>query len=145
MPGEARKEAAEGQNVIEVAAGLVFRGGRLLITQRRAGDHLGGLWEFPGGKRHAVETFESCLRRELLEEVGIEVEVAELLECVDHRYPDKRVHLQFYRCRLLAGEPHAIGCQAFAWVTREELCRYAFPAADTVLLKTLTATADLWR
>jgi len=142
MADEARKEAEDPK--IEVAAGLVFRGGRLLITQRRAGDHLGGLWEFPGGKRRPAETFESCLHRELLEELGIEVEVGELLECVDHCYPEKSVHLQFYRCRLLAREPHPIGCQAFAWVTRDELSRYAFPAADARLLKALSGTKDLW-
>src|SRR5262245_45725195 len=61
--------------VIEVAAGLVFRGGKVLITQRRPDDHLGGLWEFPGGKREPNETFEQCLHRELKEELGIEVHV----------------------------------------------------------------------
>ena len=62
---------------IEVAAGLVFRDGQLLITQRRMQDHLGGLWEFPGGKREVNESFEDCLRRELKEELGIEVKVKE--------------------------------------------------------------------
>ena len=47
---------------LEVAAGLVFRDGKLLITQRPPGSHLGGLWEFPGGKREAGESFEQCLR-----------------------------------------------------------------------------------
>ena len=50
---------------INVSAGLVFRNGLLLITQRRPGDHLGGLWEFPGGKLHANESDENCLKREL--------------------------------------------------------------------------------
>ena len=56
--------------VIDVAAGLVFRGGQLLITQRRPNDHLGGLWEFPGGKVERDETFEHCLIRELREELA---------------------------------------------------------------------------
>ena len=59
---------------VEVAAGLVFREGKLLITRRSAGGHLGGLWEFPGGKREPGETFEQCLHRELREELGIEVQ-----------------------------------------------------------------------
>ena len=68
--------------VIEVAAALVFRDGKLLITQRNADAHLGGLWEFPGGKREAEETFETCLTRELREELGIEVTVGELVESI---------------------------------------------------------------
>ena len=57
---------------LEVSAGLIFRDGQLLITQRRAGSHLGGLWEFPGGKREAGETLEQCLARELREELGVD-------------------------------------------------------------------------
>src|SRR5580704_2374487 len=75
------------RNVIEVSAGLVFRHGLLLITQRRPQDHLGGLWEFPGGKRHPNESDEDCLKRELIEELGIEVEVKELIDTVTHAYP----------------------------------------------------------
>src|SRR6266567_9219754 len=83
---------------IEVAAGLVLRDGQLLITQRRGGDHLGGLWEFPGGKRERHETFEACLRRELKEELGIEVEVHRLFDSITYAYPEKLVRLNFYRC-----------------------------------------------
>src|SRR6185369_202540 len=86
------------RNAIEVAAGVVFRDGRVLITQRRPGGHLGGLWEFPGGKRESGETFARCLRRELMEELGIEAEVGECLGSVTHRYPGKTVRLKFYRC-----------------------------------------------
>ncbi len=74
-------------HLIEVAAGLVLRNGRLLITQRRAQDHLGGLWEFPGGKREPNETFEECVRRELKEELGVEVEVRELFDSLTYDYP----------------------------------------------------------
>src|SRR5262245_29527344 len=97
---------------IEVSAGLVFRDGKLLITQRHAGAHLGGLWEFPGGKREPTESFEDCLVRELREELGIEVAVGELLETIQHDYPDKRVLLKFFRCTWRANEPQPIGCSA---------------------------------
>jgi mutator protein MutT len=129
---------------IEVAAGLVFREGRLLIAQRRAGDHLGGFWEVPGGKRRAEETFTECLRRELREELGIEVEVLELVEALPHTYPEKTVHLRFYRCRWIRGEPQALGCDAWAWVTRAGLNQYRFPPADERLLKPLARDAALW-
>ena len=129
--------------VVEVAAGVVFRDGRLLITRRRPQDHLGGLWEFPGGKRHPGETYVECLKRELVEELGIEVEVGELLEAITHEYPEKSVHLKFFRCRWQRGEPQALGCEAFAWVTENELGSYPFPAADERLLKRLrTSTAN---
>lgn len=129
---------------IEVAAGLVFREGRLLITQRREGDHLGGLWEFPGGKRAVEETFEECVRRELMEELGIEVEVGELLETIQYQYPEKKVALKFYRCRWRRNEPSALGCQAFTWIGKEELSQYAFPPADANLLQRLRTDHQLW-
>src|SRR5690606_22981070 len=81
-----RPQCAEGQTGIEVSAGLVFRDGKLLITQRFADSHLGGLWEFPGGKRETNETFEQCLVRELREELGIEVEVLDLVQTITHAY-----------------------------------------------------------
>ena len=124
---------------IEVSAGLVFHDGRLLLAQRRPDSHLGGLWEFPGGKREPGETFEACLVRELREELAIETEVGELIEEVSHDYPDKQVLLRFFRCRLVAGEPQPIGCHAIAWVTRETLSDYPFPAADAQLLARLAS------
>ncbi|MBI5774717.1 MAG: 8-oxo-dGTP diphosphatase MutT [Verrucomicrobia bacterium] len=132
---------------IEVAAGLVFRTGKLLITQRRPQDHLGGLWEFPGGKREPGETFGQCLRRELREELGVEAIVGELIEELTHVYPEKTVHLQFFLCTLAAGspEPQPHGCHALAWITRDELERHAFPAADARLLQRLRDHAGWWR
>ena len=133
------------RSVIDVAAGLVFRQGRVLITQRRPGEHLAGLWEFPGGKRESRETFPECLRRELREELGIDVEVQELIETLVHRYPEKAVRLEFYRCTLVGRDPQPLGCQALAWVTAEELARYGFPPADARLLDRLRRTPELWR
>jgi mutator protein MutT len=130
---------------IEVAAALVFRQGQLLITQRHPNAHLGGLWEFPGGKREPNETFEQCLIRELREELGIEVAVGELVESLTHEYPEKTVHLRFYRCRWTQHEPRPLGCPAFKWVTAAELNDHDFPAADARLLGKLCASSALWR
>jgi len=130
--------------VIEVAAGLVFREGKLLITQRRPDDHLGGLWEFPGGKREGNETYENCLRRELREELEIDVEVGELFHEVTHAYPEKTVHLKFFRCRWLVHEPQALGCAAVVWAGADELANYAFPAADAQLLLRLKDDLSAW-
>src|SRR6266404_7123887 len=123
--------------IIEVAAGLVFRAGKLLITQRYPGAHLGGFWEFPGGKREPNETFAECLQRELREELGIEIEVGELIETIRHAYPEKTVLLKFFRCQWASGEPQKLGCPDFCWVSADELQRYEFPAADAHLLTRL--------
>ena len=129
---------------IDVSAGLVFRDGKLLITQRRSQDHLGGLWEFPGGKREHGESDEACLRRELREELGIEVEVKELIESLQHDYPGKSVALKFFRCQLLQGEPSALACDSIAWVNSAQLSNFDFPEADQRLLDKLRAQSDLW-
>jgi mutator protein MutT len=105
---------------------------------------MGGLWEFPGGKIEPNETFESCLTRELREELGIEVVVGRLFQSLTHSYPEKTVHLRFFTCRWLRHEPQALDCAAFAWVTAEELSRYTFPAADRALLGSLTQDPTVW-
>jgi mutator protein MutT len=134
-----------GEEWMEVSAGVVFRNGLLLVTLRRQKDHLGGLWEFPGGKRNAGESDEDCLKRELMEELGIEVEIKELLETIAHDYQDKRVRLKFFRCIWRKNEPRAIACDDFAWVGRNQLPEYKFPACDGKLLQRLLATPELWR
>src|SRR5215469_16125110 len=131
--------------VIEVSAGLVFRDGKLLITRRHAGAHLGGLWEFPGGKREEDETFEQCLVRELREELGIEVDVGEPVESLTHAYPEKTVVLKFFRCSWKQNEPRAIDCLDFKWVSAGELGDYEFPAADARLLQMLQRSPELWK
>src|ERR1017187_5283638 len=93
---------------IDVSAALIFRSGKLLITRRHSDAHLGGLWEFPGGKREPNETFEQCLARELREELGIEVKVGELFEEISHAYLEKTVRLKFFVCELLSGNPEPL-------------------------------------
>ncbi len=143
--GSSAERRAEAVHVIEVSAAIVFRDGKLLIAQRRPNDHLGGLWEFPGGKRESDETFEECLRRELREELGAEFEVGALFDEVTHAYPEKTVHLKFYLCRWRANEPQPLHCHAVAWISRDELSRHEFPAADALLLEKLRDEVALWQ
>jgi 8-oxo-dGTP diphosphatase len=123
---------------IEVSAALIFHHGKLLIAQRQADAHLGGLWEFPGGKREAGETLEQCLVREIREELGVEISVGELFDEVTHAYPEKSVLLKFFICQLLSGAPQPLGCAAFKWVNKTELADFNFPAADAQLLEKLS-------
>ena len=127
------------KNCIEVSAALIFHEGKLLITQRHATAHLGGLWEFPGGKREPDETFEQCLARELREELGIEIKVGKLFEKISHTYPEKTVRLKFFICELVSGKPQPLGCAAFKWIGKTELSDFEFPAADARLLDKLRA------
>jgi mutator protein MutT len=139
-----KKPRPDPQKVTDVAAGLVFREHRLLITQRRLHDHLGGLWEFPGGKVEPDESFQSCLVRELREELGIETEVREEIEDITHSYPEKTVRLKFFRCRWISGEAQPIACHNLAWITREQMAHFEFPAADARLLRFLEESLWIW-
>jgi mutator protein MutT len=125
------------KNCVEVSAALIFRDGKLLITQRRAKSHLGGLWEFPGGKRETGETFEQCLVREIREELGVEISVGELFSEISHDYPEKSVRLEFFICKLISGEPQPLDCADVKWATKTELGDFEFPAADAQLLEKL--------
>jgi 8-oxo-dGTP diphosphatase len=126
----------EGDGVIEVVAAVIEREGRVLIARRHAGGHLGGLWEFPGGKRQAGETPEAALVREIREELDAAVTVGDLLDDVEWAYPEKTVRLLFFRCAL-AEEPRAAEGQEIAWVEAGDLDRYEFPPADAGLVARL--------
>ena len=130
--------------MVEVAAALIFRNGKILITQRHANAHLGGLWEFPGGKREPHETFEECLVREIREELGVDISVGELFEEIFHDYGEKSVHLKFFICKILSGEPQPLDCAAVKWIEKSRLAAQAFPAADALLLEKLKSPRFAW-
>ena len=129
---------------IAVAAGLIFRRGKLLITQRPSGSHLAGLWEFPGGKCEAGETLPECLQREIFEELGVAVNVCACVETLEHDYPEKTVKLSFFLCELAVGEPEGKEGQAIAWISPSQLGDYSFPEADAKLLQKLLDNEDWW-
>lgn len=122
---------------VEVAAAILLREGRLLITQRLPQSHLAGMWEFPGGKRKPTESLRECLVRELREELDIEVVAGELFETIEYDYPERTVCLKFFKCRHVGGDIQALGCQRFAWVRPDDLGNYRFPPANKPLVKRL--------
>lgn len=123
---------------VHVAAGaLVDRAGRVLIAQRPARAHQGGLWEFPGGKLEAGESVEAALARELHEELGIVVRRARPLIAVEHAYADKTVRLDVWRVEDWSGVPHGREGQPLAWCDPDALDPADFPAADVPVLAAL--------
>lgn len=122
----------------DVTAAVTTRDdGRILIAQRPPEGLLGGLWEFPGGKREPGETLRDCLRREIREELDIDIEVGEQIGVVRHGYSHFRITLYAFACRYLSGTPQTIGCSDWAWVTLDELDRYAFPVTDQKIIAML--------
>ena len=127
-------------SVVEVVAALIRDdAGRYLITRRREGTHLAGLWEFPGGKREAGESLEQSLVRELREELGAEFEVTALVETVRWPYPGKTVVLHFFGCQHLEGAIEPLEGQLMEWVAPMALRQYQFPPADEALITRLEA------
>lgn len=128
---------------VRVAAALIKRKELYLITRRKKGVHLEGLWEFPGGKCEIGETFETCLQRELMEELDIVITQPRFFMNHHHEYPEKTVELYFFSCSIYRGTPKPIGCAEFRWVRIEEFCHFAFPPADVAVLSRLRETAGL--
>ena len=128
---------SEKRSVVRVAAAIISREGRFLIAKRKAGVHLAGFWEFPGGKCEIGESLEDCLRRELHEELDVTISNPVPFEIIHHSYPDKTVELHFYRCSISGGVAEARECAEIRWVSREELQQYRFPPADEPVLRAL--------
>ncbi|MGD2143512.1 MAG: NUDIX domain-containing protein, partial [Anaerolineae bacterium] len=118
-----------------VAAVLVREDGALLVTQRHVDDMLGGLWEFPGGKCEDGETLRQCLSREMREELGVDVEVAERLTRVVHAYSHFRITLHAFRCRLRDGQPRCLDCAALRWVRPADLDGLPMSVADRAVAR----------
>jgi mutator protein MutT len=123
--------------MIVVVAAIIRRNGRILITRRFDNVDLPGLWEFPGGKVEPSESLEAALRREIREELGIDVVIGREYFTIEHEYPSKVVDLHFFDCTIENGEPRAIEVADFAWVLPSELTLYPFPEADRELVARL--------
>lgn len=123
--------------VIEVAIAIIVQDEQILVTRRKEGVHLPGLWEFPGGKRNPGETLETCLFREVEEELGATVKIERLLWERSHAYPDRTVVLHAYRCRLLSGDLKPLASQELKWIPPESLFSLPFPEANRPLLEEL--------
>jgi len=122
----------------DIAVGLVFdEDDRLLIQRRPDEGLLGGLWEFPGGKQEDGESMEAACRREVNEELGIEMEDVEPFYTLSHAYSHFKITLHAFQGRLADGPPKAQEDQPWTWVSIEDLDEYAFPRANRRLIEEL--------
>jgi 8-oxo-dGTP diphosphatase len=122
---------------ITVTAAVLEKDGRILIARRKRGDRLADKWEFPGGKLEEDETPEVCLRRELQEELGIDVVVGGFVGRSSHRYPHGEIELLAYRVTHLAGDFQLHDHEEIRWVLPTNLPSHDFSAADIPIVKLL--------
>lgn len=130
----------------DVTAGMVWNdAGEVLIAQRPLDGLLGGLWEFPGGKQEDGETLPECLKRELREELAIEVDVGRLFVVVKHAFTHFKITLHAFTCAYVEkdGPPQALGVRDFAWVHPDALDEYSFGKADREVIAELRRRDDM--
>ena len=114
--------------------------GEILIDRRLELGEMGGLWEFPGGKIEDGETVEDCVKREIQEELGIDVLVGKRLITIEHQYNKFKVTLFVHYCQYVKGIPQTIECLEVRWVNISELDRYTFPKANYEIIALLQSS-----
>jgi mutator protein MutT len=127
------------KKAVEVALALIWHADQLLITRRPAHVHLGGSWEFPGGKILPGESAVACAEREVLEELGMRITAQQARNPIAHPYPERVVTLHPVDCSWSSGEPQLLGVSDARWVTPAELNTYPFPTANAGLIAELIA------
>lgn len=128
----------ENNDCIRVVAGVFERGDRILIAKRKKNSFPGGKWEFPGGKIEENETPEECLKRELMEEFGVESEVCDFICSTRHPLNcQTTIDLSVYKVRHVAGKFLLNDHEEIRWITRSELNLYDFPEADYAVVRRL--------
>ena len=119
---------------IKAVAGVIFNQGKILITKRPYNVHMGGKWEFPGGKVNRNETEEQALKRELHEELSIDVDVINFILEINHVYENFEVDLLFYECVTSSHKVSNISVLQHKWISPSELLDYSFPPANENLI-----------
>jgi len=113
-----------------IAVGIIWHKGEILISKRKEKGMLGGLWEFPGGKIEEGESAEHCIIREIKEELGVCVKPSSFLKQIKHAYSHFSITMDAYNCDFLHGHPQPIGCDDFRWIKPAQIKMLPFPKAN---------------
>jgi len=123
--------------MIDVTAAILIENGKVLIARRKPGASQAGMWEFPGGKVWPGETPEECLKREIREELGLDIAVGQFLGASLHADADNSIRLLAYCARIEAGAPVLNDHAEVEWVRFDELGRFTFCPADMPFVRML--------
>lgn len=118
---------------INVVAAVIMKEGKVFATQRGYGEFKDG-WEFPGGKVEAGESLEEALRREIREELEVEVNVGDLIDTIEYDYPAFHLSMKCYACTIAGGSPHLLEHEAARWLSADQLDSVAWLPADITLI-----------
>ena len=120
--------------VKDVCGALIEHRGKFLVAKRKQQDSFGGLWEFPGGSVEPQEEKEECLAREIKEELGVDIEVGELIYTFADEIPTLKINVSLFSCKIKNGEPHPLDCQEVRWVSLGQLQKLQLAQADKKVL-----------
>jgi 8-oxo-dGTP diphosphatase len=136
--GQQEETMEEGRRMkrIEVVAAIIKQDDKIFVSQRGYGDYK-GFWEFPGGKMEAGETPQQALKREIKEELDIEVTVGELFDTVEYDYPEFHLIMHCFLCSILSGEVVLKEHEAAKWLTKDKLNSVKWLPADEALVERL--------
>lgn len=127
----------KNSRIIPCGVAIIRRQRKFLISQRKENDTFGSYWEFPGGKKNDGETFEQCVIRETLEELGICVAIEKKFMELRKTYHNKTIWLNFYLCEYISGDPRPLDCQKVLWTDVADLKNYVFPPANEYVINRL--------
>ncbi len=125
------------KSTIPCGVAIIRRGREFLISQRNSDDTFGSYWEFPGGKRDGRESFEDCVVREVMEELGVKIRVEKKFMQLRRDYKEHIIWLNFFLCSYISGEPRPLDCQKVQWADIEALKDFKFPPANELVIARL--------
>ncbi|PID70718.1 hypothetical protein CSB37_01380 [bacterium DOLZORAL124_38_8] len=132
-----KKVLPKGAHTIEVGVACIHKDGKYLVQTRPKGKSFAGKWEFPGGKREKGEDFRTCVKREVQEELGIDVSVRPFFHETVHTFDKVNLRLRFHRCQIQSGEPKCLENQTMQWVASKDFESIDFLPTNSAAIKAL--------